>query len=216
MSGRKQTTRQASLENDKLRAEIAALRTQNTELQDATEILKDAASKKKGLPKNSPMLLAIKGGVKLLWRTTKFVKGEVQELSFAGKVMENLDLGQDYDPTTAKGKAKITEWKHLYSRECGRYLKEHWSYVQSQLKVAANAWMDAHDGKLPKIGSILACMLRKVSTPEMEEIFEWYWDKYIPKGTGNATNWNAEKRYYSLISTSAPQNSPNKLYARSS
>ena len=61
MSGRKQTTRQASLENDKLRAEIAALRTQNTELQDAAEILKDAASKKKGLPKNSPMLLAIKG-----------------------------------------------------------------------------------------------------------------------------------------------------------
>jgi len=45
-----------------------------------------------------------------------------------------------------------------------------------------------------------------------EDLFEWYWDKYLPKAHPDATNWNTHKRYFGTISKHAPPNEPGKPY----
>ena len=171
------------------------------------------AKKGKRPDKNDPTVKAICSIIKdKIWRTVKFINSDDQELKVAHMVLTELD-NPKYLGDTPEAKKHRKEWIALYGQEVTKALNEHRSYVVAQIKKEVTEFMDNHAGNPPQTGTIMAMLQRKEKMTEAQlEILVWWWDKVLPKATGNTKDWNDQKRYYNTISSCAPPNAPNKLH----
>lgn len=193
-------------ENAALKAKIALLEGQTKR-----------RGKRKGDDMADDMKTLIKKTVReSAWRTVKFVTSDPQKRMLAVKVMENLGIN-DYHPTEFGGLANVLEenrrrWLHIYEEFCLQELNKCRTYVIGRIRIAMLAYLEDHEGKMPRKGNWLACLTRNCKTEDNKELYVFWVDTLVPLAAGNVHHWSKPKRYYTSLATCKFEGQANKLF----
>jgi len=144
-----------------------------------------------------------------LWPTIKFSKGDAAQLNAALLVTRASGLPNKFDEA-----GRPTEEGRLFAernmKAINDLLNSHRNYVQGTLKTAMFAYMKKKNlDKPPPVDAFLKILTRDPSLDE--DLFEWYWDTFVYKATGNQKIWSHQHRYYGLLSSYGP---PTKIKSR--
>ena len=145
--------------------------------------------------------------VKLISSPTQLKK--VTEYVLRQTGMEGLFAADN--TITAEGVKTLNDSQDLVAQK----FNELRSSVQNAMKEVGIQWMKDHNcNKLPSEAEIMRIINRD---PTMNlDLFEWWWDKFIPKAAGDKSIWPPDNRYFGNISTHAPQSSPTTPYVTAS
>ena len=92
-----------------------------------------------------------------------------------------------------------------------KILNDHRSSCQHGMKEVCIAWMKQNHRKtLPSNAEFMKIIERDEDVNK--ELFKWWWDIYMPKAAGSQKIWNDKVKYYGLLSTHAPPDTPKKPY----
>ena len=123
-------------------------------------------------------VVLIKSSLKYnVWRFAKFIPDMERLEELAKWMYKKMDLKNKNAP------GHEMQWVETYKGIILHEHGEHRSYVQNQMKKAAFQWMDAHGGVLPNVGTVYACVLRKIDMENAQqlEVFTWYYDSLLSK-----------------------------------
>ena len=142
-----------------------------------------------------------------LWPVKKFIYNE-EKLMAATKFVLNR-LG-DLVEFVGKGGDSMMDaeetWLVTHKHDIRISLNNVRNFVQQELrKLVIHCYDEGTDDLLPTVAEILKLMERKGLTSgntkaRLEAVFDFYWDKLLPKVAGHV-NWCPTKRHYSLLST---------------
>jgi len=98
----------------------------------------------------------------------------------------------------------LADWIRKNKNELFKLLNKIRSQVYNDLKSAANKLWDK-TSTLPSVEKIVGCATRdsgviNLNDAEDYEIFDWYWNVYLVKVTGDKTIWPTKIRHYQIIS----------------
>lgn len=129
-----------------------------------------------------------------LWRKQKFISDAQEEVKSAAFVLSKVDmLKLQMEKPDVKSSLIKT-----YKTEIKKTLFGQKNYVASEIKKLVMKMLK--DGEtLPLASDIEKCATRKINEQD-EKLFEWYWDKLLPKMVG-AKEWDTSVRYYTTISS---------------
>ncbi len=127
-----------------------------------------------------------------LWRGVKFVANGAEEEKVAIKCFEVMK------PKNWTEK----EWVKEYRAQVTKSVNKCRSYVIGELKKEAFNYMAKNEGNLPTLDQMLKIAERTVTSMADQLVFEWYWDEYLPKCTGNIWDWSKDKRHFETIRAS--------------
>lgn len=141
-----------------------------------------------------------------VWGKVKFLTANHED-RYLNMVLDEMGFGHSQSATW------IENWKNTYGDYAVKQLNEARSYVQSQLRTVVLNYMDNNPSP-PQLTDILKCLNRDINLEDDDEmeLFEWYWDEFLPKATCNCKVFKDSQRHYATISTAAPLNEPNNLY----
>ena len=191
-------------------AKLEELEEQNRELQETAS--KPLALKTEKINSDHPMYKPLKAvSREHIWRTVKFITKPDEATRVAEKTLDHLIECGMQQPLKQHDR---DIWLAQYTGKMVSIHNGTRSYVVSQLKDAANAYLNlavargAEAPKLPTEEEMLACANR--TTTDMD-LLEWYWDGYLPAATANAKHWGADQRHFSLISEAHLDGAPGSL-----
>jgi hypothetical protein len=134
------------------------------------------------------------------WRRNKFITCDRQTQLMMEAFFVDLNMFQGPDK---KHNTRMKEqFFEDYEREWNAQLNDARQYVQSRIKKVAWEYMEREGGNLPQVGTIFACIERKLdlNDPEKAKIAVWWGDEVLPKATCNATAYDDTVRHHEIIS----------------
>lgn len=140
-----------------------------------------------------------------IWRTIKFVSSETEQNILASRTYDALVTDGFFgkmDSITDKDAYKQA-WLGQWEDTVLQALNETRQYCCNKMRAVCWEYMDAHNGQLPELGTLLLCVQRKVSPGNATHfgIFCWYVDKLLPAAALDPTCFGPSKRYYQTVSS---------------
>ncbi len=208
-NGSKRKMDQMAAELAAAKEEIAKAKKRNAELIDLTCVSSSSKGNKKAkVEQNDGLIRQIKKAIKKgVWSAFKFISSRRQERKFSGFVLDNI--GFDYDATQRKA------WIKAHSATVCAQLNIIRMYNIQRMKDAAKKFWVSHNRTLPTVDDIIGVGSRTVfdeTSKACVDAWTLYWDYLLPAAVGNTHDWSHEKRYYGIISTSAPDDKPDEPY----
>jgi hypothetical protein len=126
------------------------------------------------------------------------------EAQLASKLYDSLEKRGHFGPDDDKAL-----WVDTYKGVISKKINEKRGYAMSQIAAVAaekwmegnKAWLQPHD-KLPTVAELELCITRQVDLddPHQYELFRWYNEYFIPKGSGNYKTYGPDKAQYHTMS----------------
>ena len=126
------------------------------------------------------------------------------EAQLASKLCDSLEKQGHFGPDGDKAL-----WVDTYKGVISKKINEKRGYAMSQIAAVAaekwwegdKAWLDSHDN-LPTVAELELCITRQVDLddPHQYQLFRWYNEHFIPKGSGNCKTCGLDKAQYHTMS----------------
>jgi hypothetical protein len=190
---------------------VASLQCQLAQQERKLKALENRDTKKKAIGKSNKVVEELRELINnRVWTKVKFIPDLDALLKLTKKIfgMMNCAGFTDDDGNYTRMSDKLAP---IYQDNVAYLLNEVRNGVIGQIKNEAIRYMRALEVvDLPPDEEFLKILKRDKDLNE--DLFEWYWDKLLPKAHPIATNWNQHKKYFGLISTHAPPDSPQNPY----
>jgi len=145
---------------------------------------------------------------KYFWPTMKFVpKSETDKASVIKHVVNNLE-------PPLPGKSSIRRaYRAKYGNVVIKCINNVRNYVMGEIRDDTKAAME-EGVTLPTVELLEKCLQRTIDPEDENEMaaFKYFWDRMLPKATGQKEIWSEEHRWFHTISEAAPLNAPNRPY----
>ena len=189
-------------------------------------LCKSTGKKKDPELKNLAMVAYLSKATKRhIWRTVKFLGDDDQLYEVVFKVLDlygpktHWITGQESPDELRTLTIERQEWVELYTTNIRTAINEQWSYVQSEQKKHALAWMKG-DGTthqaLPTCEDMWLVVNRKLDDEDpkrasyLEDLFEWWVNCHLAACAGS-THFGDKTRRTFAVSVAKVKNSSNKL-----
>ena len=147
------------------------------------------------LPMNKELKELIKAKTKsILWSRVKFIQGPEEEMIAAKMLLGYADkLPKEHLKSKASRKALATTYKLVIRRA----IFQQRNYVTAEHKKVMVKRFE-NKGSMPTVEQLVQCLQRNIKTEDDLEIFEFYWEKLLPKQVGSLM-WSKDVRNYNTI-----------------
>lgn len=142
-----------------------------------------------------------------LWPVKKFIYNDEKLIAATKFVLKRLGDLVEFDGMRGDSKMEAEEtWLAMHKEDVRTSLNNVRNFVQQELrKLVIHHYDTEQEDLLPTVPEILKLLERKGlasgnNKVRMEAVFDFYWDKLLPKVAGHV-NWCPTKRHYSLLST---------------
>ena len=174
-------------------------------------IVNSVAPKRSRSKAHSSVQMLLQESVKNeVWRVMKFISSESQMRILASFTLKQANLTGKFDKKgqlTEEGVAFVEQNELLINK----MLNKHRSYCHMAMKDVCIAYMrDKKVKQLPPQEAFEKILRRDKDLDE--ELFIWWWTKYMPKAARSAHIWNKTVYYFGQLSDHAPPNDPKKKY----
>jgi hypothetical protein len=136
----------------------------------------------------------IKKTKNMLFNFVKFVEGDEELDEAVSFLLEHGNLPEE-NTKTPEAREDFSERYRIVVKKA---LFERRNYVSQELKKEIFR-QSANKGHIPTLEELVKCLERKIVTEDDKKVFEFYWDKLLPREAGALQVWNVENRYYNTI-----------------
>lgn len=145
---------------------------------------------------------------KSFWPTMKFVpKSDAGRAAVIKHVVNNLE------PPLPGNAAIRRAYRAKYGNVVIKCINNVRNYVMGEIRDETKAALE-EGVTLPTVELLEKCLKRTIDPENEAEMaaFVYYWDRILPKATGQKHIWSEEHRWFHTISEAAPLNAPNSPY----
>ena len=191
----------AEEELGKVKADLMLATTEKNKLQ---KKLNDALLKLDHAGTNCDVSLPVKKEIKdvieaqsksILWSRVKFIQSPEEEMMAAKMLIgyAQKKLPQEQLKSKASRKALATTYKVIMRRA----IFQKRNYVAAEHKKVMMKQYE-EKGAMPTVDQLVKCLQRKIKTEDEKVIFQFYWEKLLPKQVGSLM-WSKDVRNYNTI-----------------